>query len=123
MNATKGEDENGKNPLTNNDNVDDNDDDDEEEDLEKLQAEIERMEAEAARITKETEDLEKGKGSTSSNNKKEDPKDAMKRDGCVFCSIFLLVSRNNSVSVCCNVCDSCVGFAIVVTLTLLVSTI
>jgi ubiquitin-protein ligase len=49
--------------------------------LEKLQAEIERMEAEAARITKETEDLEKGKPSSSSAAKKEDPKDVAKRDG------------------------------------------
>jgi hypothetical protein len=62
------------------------DEDEEEEDLEKLQAEIERMEAEAARITKEAEDLEKGKGIASSNNKKEDPKETMKRDGCVFLS-------------------------------------
>lgn len=51
----------------------------EEEDLEKLQAEIERMEAEAARITKETEDLEKGK--PASAGKKVDDKDATKRDG------------------------------------------
>ena len=42
----------------------DKQDDDDEEDLEKLQAEIERMEAEAARITKETEDMEKGSGTS-----------------------------------------------------------
>ncbi|KAI2488986.1 hypothetical protein MHU86_25615 [Fragilaria crotonensis] len=57
----------------------------EEEDLEKLQAEIEKMEAEAARITKENEDLEKGKPHSSAaaaaGGKKEDPKDVAKRDG------------------------------------------
>jgi hypothetical protein len=59
----------------------------EEEDLEKLQAEIEKMEAEAARITKENEDLEKGKphssaaASAAAGGKKEDPKDVAKRDG------------------------------------------
>jgi len=53
----------------------------EEEDLEKLQAEIERMEAEAARITKETEALEKGKGTTTGDANKDDTKDGVTKDG------------------------------------------
>jgi hypothetical protein len=56
-----------------------------EEDLEKLQAEIARMEAEAARITKETEDLEKKKGTKSSSTAGDGKAagDAASRDGYV----------------------------------------